>query len=67
MQDEAEKSSKHEIEMTNLLLNAAVPSNQPTENVPTQCSTMQFWPQEYNPGAPHFQHHQPSFQAQYFV
>ena len=41
MQDEAEKSRKHEIEMTKLLLNAAVPSNQPTK-VPTQCSTMQF-------------------------
>lgn len=59
MQNEAEKSRKHELEMTKLLLNDTAPPNQHAE----RANQMHSWPQQYHPNALNFQHHQPSFQA----
>ena len=60
MQDEADKSRKHELEMTKLLINATTAPTQLQE----RGNDIHSWP-PYQMSAPNFQHHSRLFQSQH--
>ena len=59
MQDEADKSRKHELEMTKLLISATTAPTQQLEGR----NDINSW-QPYHMNVPNFQHHPPPFPSQ---